>query len=102
MFLEAVHSHISHLRVVGHRRTAEMEQDRDERNADSLVKAAELEDSHAKAAERLQAACERRVEVRVHLNYLHAGGIACRLSTMRFGSTAKVLAERMPKCHRIS
>ncbi|KAK9861768.1 hypothetical protein WJX84_002240 [Apatococcus fuscideae] len=45
------------------RRTAEMEQDRDERNADYLAKAVELEDSHAKAAERLQAACERRVEV---------------------------------------
>ncbi|KAK9825965.1 hypothetical protein WJX74_001792 [Apatococcus lobatus] len=44
-------------------RTAEMEQDRDERNADYLAKAVELEDSHAKAAERLQAACERRVEV---------------------------------------
>lgn len=50
-----------------HRRTAEMEQDREERSADYLAKAAELEDQHAKAAERLQAACERRVEVGVKL-----------------------------------
>lgn len=44
-----------------------MEQDREERSADYLAKAAELEDQHAKAAERLQAACERRVEVGVKL-----------------------------------
>ncbi|KAK9836406.1 hypothetical protein WJX84_006999, partial [Apatococcus fuscideae] len=47
-------------------RTAEMDQDRDERNADYMTKAVELEDSHAKAAERLQAACERRVEMAQH------------------------------------
>ena len=41
-----------------------MDQDRDERNADYMTKAVELEDSHAKAAERLQAACEKRVEVK--------------------------------------
>ena len=40
-----------------------MDQDRDERMADYAAKAREMEDSHAKAAERLQAACERRVEV---------------------------------------